>query len=134
VTDQTVTALVAEDHPHYLGRVTALLAGLGVQPVTATDGVEAITYLGTGGPADLLVTDLDMPRENGWAVIEAWLASGRPVERVIMVTGEADSRDVQERCRTGGIRLIHKVALDARLGSAVQTVVAALHTAGLENS
>jgi CheY-like chemotaxis protein len=122
----TWTALVAEDHPHYLRRVSALLASLDVRAVTAVDGAQAIAHLNSHGRFDLLVTDLDMPHENGWAVIDAWLLAGLPVSSVIMVTGEADSRDVQERCRIGGIRLLHKVALDAHFPSAIRVMLDAL--------
>jgi len=124
--DRQRTALVAEDHPVYMGRVTALLAQLGLRAVNAVDGAKAIAYLAGGGEADLLVTDLDMPHENGWAVIDAWLAGGRSPATVMMVTGEADDRTVQERCAAGGIRLIHKAALDARLADAIRDALAGL--------
>ena len=116
-------ALVAEDHPTYIERVTALLDGWGVECVRAVDGAAAIAQITAGTPLDLLVTDLDMPHHTGWDVIEAWLAAGRPPQTVIMVTGEADSLDVQERCAAGGIRLIHKVAIMAQLERAVQDVL-----------
>ncbi|MGH2587439.1 MAG: response regulator [Dehalococcoidia bacterium] len=124
--DGQPTALVAEDHPAYLGRVTALLEELGLRTVGAVAGAQAIAYLAGGGTADLLVTDLDMPHENGWAVIDAWLARGRTPETVVMVTGEADDRTVQERCAAGGICLIHKAALDARLADAIRNALAGL--------
>ena len=118
------TALVAEDHPGYRGRIVGLLEASGVRCIAAEDGAEAIDHLQRGTKFDLLVTDLDMPRENGWAVIEAWLASGRAPETIVMVTGEADSRDVQERCAAGGICLVHKLAVGTRFQPAVAAALA----------
>ena len=128
MTQRPVTALVAEDHPAYLARVSAALSALGVAVVAANDGAQAIELLVSGAPIDLLVTDLDMPRENGWVVIDAWLARGRSAETVLMVTGEADSREVQRRCEAGRIRLIHKISLNAQFATAVQQVVAGIRT------
>ena len=123
MTQRPVTALVAEDHSAYLARVSAALSALGIAVVAATDGAQAIEVLVSEAPIDLLVTDLDMPRENGWAVIDAWLAGGRSAETVLMVTGEADSREVQRRCEAGRIRLIHKISLNAQFATAVQQAV-----------
>jgi CheY-like chemotaxis protein len=113
------TALIAEDHPAYLARVAGALIGMGVRVVAVTDGAKAIELVRSGVALDLLVTDLDMPHENGWAVIDAWLADGRDIAAVVMVTGEADSREVQQRCAAGGIRLVHKVSFDAHFGGAI---------------
>lgn len=115
-----MVALVAEDHPRYIERVAELLTGWGIACVRAVDGREALAVIARGEPLDLLVTDLDMPHHSGWDVIDAWLATGRDPRSVVMVTGEADSLDVQRRCATGGIRLIHKLALMTQFERAVR--------------
>ncbi len=62
--------LLADDDPDIreLGRL--LLARHGHQVVTADDGVEAIALLPTETPA-LVVTDLNMPNQDGRAVCTA---------------------------------------------------------------
>jgi CheY-like chemotaxis protein len=121
-----LTALVAEDHPGYRERVTASLRAAGLRCVVTEDGADAIAFLEGGGAADLLVTDLEMPRRDGWAVIEAWLGSGRPVETILLLTGEADRRDVRERCTAHSVRLLHKLAFESRFGGALIELMAAV--------
>lgn len=117
------TVLVAEDHPGYRQRVVTLLEGWGLTTVVAHDGRQAIDRLRDHQSIDLLVTDMDMPFFTGFEVIEAWLRHGRRSEAVIMVTGEADSADVRDRCSAGGIRLIHKIAISAHFAGAVEDAV-----------
>jgi CheY-like chemotaxis protein len=118
-----ITVLVAEDHPGYRARLAGLLDGWGLRTVTAADGRAALRALADGMAFDLLVTDLDMPHHTGFEVIEAWLRRGGRAEAVIMVTGEADARDVRERCAAGGICLIHKAAIDVRFEEAVRAAL-----------
>lgn len=132
MTTRVVTALIAEDHPSYRARVSGLLTGWGLETVVAVDGHQAIRALeaAAGGRIDLLVTDLEMPHFTGFEVIDAWLRGGGRPEAVIMVTGEADSRDVQDRCAAGNIRLIHKLAINTRFESAVREALRWLETRG----
>jgi CheY-like chemotaxis protein len=127
------TALVAEDHAGYRERVTASLAGAGLRCVVTEDGADAVAFLEAGGAADVLVTDLEMPHRDGWAVIDAWLASGRPVGTILLLTGEADRRDVRERCAVQGVRLLHKLAFESRFGAALAELLAAKGRDGTRN-
>ena len=121
-------ALVAEDHPRYRERVVAMLEGWGVSAVAMPDGRRALAALEQEPAFDLLVTDLEMPHSTGFEVIAGWLRLGGRPEAVIMVTGEADARDVIERCATGGIRLIHKAAMLVSFEGAVRDALAWLET------
>jgi CheY-like chemotaxis protein len=113
------TVLVAEDHPVYRARIAGLLEGWGLRTLVAADGRAALRVI-EGDTVDLVVTDLEMPHYTGFEVIEGWLRRGGRPEAVIMVTGEADARDVRDRCAAGGIRLLHKTAIDTRFEEAVR--------------
>ena len=67
----------------------------------------------------LLVTDMDMPVNTGWEVIEACRAH-RPELPIIMQTGEARYTYVKRRAEEFGIVLIDKVDVDALLVHAVK--------------
>jgi class 3 adenylate cyclase/CheY-like chemotaxis protein len=61
--------LVAEDNDDLRRRLCELLADQGHEVVAARDGAEAIERIGTR-PFDLLLTDIEMPRANGFQVID----------------------------------------------------------------
>ncbi|MEZ4400336.1 MAG: response regulator [Kofleriaceae bacterium] len=62
--------LVADDDAWILRMVATVLEKRGYQVMTATDGEEALT-LALGTPPDLLITDVMMPRMDGWALVKA---------------------------------------------------------------
>jgi len=59
--------LVADDNKDFLEIIETMLAKVGYDVVTAGDGVEAIDRF-NGSCFDAIVTDLDMPRANGYQV------------------------------------------------------------------
>ena len=126
---EPLVALVAEDHPGYREKVAGLLAGWGLRVHAAEDGRAAIKLLRGAERVDLLVTDLEMPYANGFEVIEAWLALGRPLAAVVMLTGIADHPAVQTRCATIGVRLLHKLAMDLHFEGTVRTALASIAAA-----
>ena len=116
--------LLAEDIPAYLERITRLFDHLSLAFVHALDGQQAIEYIeDLANPLDLLVTDLDMPRRNGWHVIES-LRHHRGVHvPIIMQTGEAAYPWVQTQAADLGIVLIDKIHVDIRLVGAVEAAL-----------
>jgi CheY-like chemotaxis protein len=66
--------LVIENHEGTRGAVERLLHFSGYTVVTANDGQEALDYLHQGGPACLIVLDVDMPKMDGRAFRERQLA------------------------------------------------------------
>lgn len=67
----------------------------GCRVVEAADGAEAVARLG-GGPMDLIITDLKMPRMNGLELVEHVRGplGLREVPIIIVTTkGEEDARD-----------------------------------------
>jgi CheY-like chemotaxis protein len=115
--------LLAEDIAGYRERISALIEGPALALTGVADGQEAIEYIeDLDRPLDLLITDLEMPRRNGWQVIEA-LMTYRPGVPVIMQTGEAHYSWVQERAAVLGIVLIAKAHVDVSLLASVRSAL-----------
>lgn len=97
-----VRLLLVEDNPAdvFLMETALELSALPVQMDVARDGVEALDYLegmGAGLPyPDLMLLDLNMPRMNGFEVLEA--VRGNPALRhlpVVVFTTSAAPEDVK---------------------------------------
>lgn len=85
-------ALVAEDDGGHRELVRRCLEGLGYRVVACADGLEACRALASGGPFDLVVTDLQMPGAPGEMVVAAareGTALGESVRVVVMTGGAA---------------------------------------------
>ncbi|HVN75316.1 MAG TPA: PAS domain S-box protein [Thermoanaerobaculaceae bacterium] len=63
--------LVVEDEPEVRQILVEALAGLGYQVREAADGVDALAMLQKGLPADLVLTDVVMPRMGGMELCSA---------------------------------------------------------------
>ena len=118
--DAKLHVLLAEDIPAYMERILGLFRHLPLEMTGAPDGQAAIEYIeDLSRPLDLLVTDLEMPRRNGWHVIEALrLHRGEEVP-VVMQTGEAADPWVIDQAKELGIVLINKTHVDVSLVSSV---------------
>ena len=77
--------LLAEDDPHLAGVLTDLLLSQGYWVNRAADGIDAVA-LAMGGGFDLLVLDLTLPRQDGFAVCEQLRARGVTVP-ILILTG-----------------------------------------------
>jgi CheY-like chemotaxis protein len=60
------TILVVDDDPNLQRVITRFLALDGFQSVVAGNGQEALTYLRSGGIANVILLDLRMPVMDGW--------------------------------------------------------------------
>lgn len=91
--------LLAEDDPHLAGVLTDLLLNCGYWVMRASDGVDAVEQA-TGGGFDLLLLDLSLPRQDGFAVCEQLRARGVNVP-ILVLTGWADMRHRVDSLRLG---------------------------------
>ena len=82
--------LVVDDDPRCRNAVARLLAEEGYEAKVAADGEEASGLLASWGP-DLVVTDLDMPRLDGRALVQRvrHLRPGTPV-LILSACSDAD--------------------------------------------
>jgi CheY-like chemotaxis protein len=113
--------LVAEDYTEFRARIVALLQPLGLACIPAANGRQAIEVLGNiEQDLHLVITDMDMPVNTGWEVIEA-TRRHRGVELpIIMQTGEARYTYVRRRAAEYDIVLIDKTDIDELLVPAVR--------------
>ena len=85
----TETILLVEDNDAVRGLAQASLERRGYRVLEASSGADAlrVSELQTQ-PIDLLVTDVVMPRMNGWALFEH-LTTRRPSMKVLFMSGYA---------------------------------------------
>ncbi|HVV64741.1 MAG TPA: response regulator [Rhizomicrobium sp.] len=79
--------LVVEDEPLVRMLAVEVLKDAGYQVLEASDGIEALQALDRAR-VDLLITDIQMPRLNGYQLVEAAMAKW-PDLKSILVTGYA---------------------------------------------
>ena len=83
--------LVVDDDPHNRQDLAKILMSLGYVPEMAEDGEEALEKLGAA-PVDAIVTDLMMPRMDGYTLLKTLLARGDLTPAVVL-TGLGSIRE-----------------------------------------
>jgi CheY-like chemotaxis protein len=120
--------LVVDDEPGLMLIVRQFMERSGASVVTASGGKAALEVLEAPGPKlDLVITDLDMPEVDGWAVAAA-VKSHSPGTQVVMLTGwagEITPDDAQER---GVDLMLAKPCSRADLEAAVRGLLASKST------
>ncbi|MBI3827443.1 MAG: Hpt domain-containing protein [Candidatus Rokubacteria bacterium] len=114
--------LVVDDSPSVRKVVGGLLAHAGLEVLTAADGEEALQVLARGS-VDVVVTDLEMPRLNGYELI-ADLAH-RPSTRdvpVVALTARVGERHVALARRLGVEHILAKPVDGAALVGLVRSL------------
>src|SRR3970040_1353077 len=89
------TILVVDDEPAMLQAVTEMLRAHECHVLTAEDGLQALQVLGQQSP-DLIITDIMMPRMNGYQLYErvsanprwTWIAS-------LFLSGKSEKADLR---------------------------------------
>ncbi len=115
------TVLIAEDYPDFRARLIALLEPLDLSCIAVPNGRQAIEVVqDLSRELHLLITDLDMPVNTGWEVIDAFRKNRSDELPIIMQTGEAKYTYVRRRAEELGIVLIDKTEVDAQLAPAVR--------------
>ena len=113
--------LIAEDYPDFRARLLALLEPFDFNCIPVANGRLAIEVLrDMTQDLQLLITDMDMPVNTGWEVIEAAREHRGAALPIIMQTGEARYSYVQRRAQEFGIPLIDKLDIDVQLAPAVR--------------
>ena len=77
--------LVIDDDPSIREVVGSLLASFGYDCQTAADGAGGLARFDEGG-WDLVLTDLAMPKMNGWEVVEAIRQRSSTIP-IVLITG-----------------------------------------------
>ncbi len=122
MTDPTTpTVLIAEDFPDFRARLLALLEPLELECISVANGrlaIEVLQDLSQG--LSVVITDMDMPVNTGWEVIEATRKHRGDDLPIIMQTGEAAYSYVQRKALELEVTLIDKQDIDSQLLPAVR--------------
>ncbi|MFT8245999.1 response regulator [Roseomonas sp. BN140053] len=108
------TVLVVDDSITTRTLEKSILEASGYRVVLAVDGQDALDRLRGGDlPVDLVIADVEMPRLDGFGLLEAMKADPR-LNRlpVIMMTSRADPADVQRGLELGADAYLNKRTFD----------------------
>jgi PAS domain S-box-containing protein len=112
------TILLCEDEESVRRLLARTLATQGYEVMEARHGEEALSLASRAEVCDLLITDVNMPRMNGFELSKALKAS-HPGLRVLYITGYS-GLPIQEQIRHSSHRILNKpfspVELLARVG------------------
>lgn len=97
----SLNILAIDDSRTIRDLVTQALVGAGMQVETAVDGVDGVEVFGRGR-FDVVITDLNMPRMNGFGVIEAIRGGGVNNQVPILVLTTENGADLKARARAIG--------------------------------
>jgi len=112
----------------FVGRML-VKAGFGV--TTANDGAEALRHLAEG-PFEVVITDLEMPRVNGYELIED--LRRRPAMRavpVVVLTTRAGDKHVSLARRLGVMHYVTKPVDEQAFVRLIESLVTPAHGSGL---
>ena len=82
-----MTVLVVDDDPSIRDALAQLLRSEGYSVASAEDGVAALEQL-NDAPADLVITDLDMPRMGGLELLKRLRDEGRGLPVIVVTSAE----------------------------------------------
>jgi two-component system chemotaxis response regulator CheY len=100
----------------------AALEEVGFFVTTAEDGIDGVSQLKDAAP-DVIITDINMPRMDGFGVIEAVRSSNIAPTVPILVLSTESSAEMKDRARkSGATGWIVKPFDDTKLISAIRRV------------
>lgn len=97
----TARILAVDDSPTIRGLVANVLRKAGFEVYLASDGVEGVGTLPDADP-DLIITDINMPKMDGFGLIETVRATGSYSSIPILVLTTESSTDLKTRARNAG--------------------------------
>jgi putative two-component system response regulator len=106
VTTSPAHVLVVDDEPMLRRVLVRILSGAGYR-CSEADGVPAARRVLDDAPVDLVLSDVNMPGENGFALLR-WISENHPRTGVIMVTALADVRAAEPAAQYGALGYVLK--------------------------
>ena len=105
---QSPLILVVDDEPAVRDFVTTVLVREGMEVVQAADGAAGLRLLGArGGAIDLLLLDVQLPDQDGFAVLDR-VTGGGTGPPVVLMTGHGSIPDAAEAIRRGATDYLTK--------------------------
>lgn len=119
----TTRILAVDDSPTIRALVSKALRNAGFEVFLASDGVEGVGALSEADP-HLIITDINMPRMDGFGLIESVRSTGSHAEVPILVLTTESGDDLKARARSAGATgWIVKPFEDARLIAVIDKVL-----------
>jgi two-component system chemotaxis sensor kinase CheA len=120
----TASLLVADDSPTSRSLLKDILESAGYRVTTAADGLDALASL-QAGDYDLLISDVEMPRLDGFGLTARLRTDRRLAELPVVLVTALDSREDKERgVEVGANAYIVKSGFDQRhLLDAIRTLL-----------
>ena len=119
----TIRILAIDDSPTMRGLVASSLEPRGFQIHLAEDGIDGLERLPEADP-HLVITDINMPRLDGFGVIEGVRASPTHASVPVLVLTTESGADLKDRARRAGATgWIVKPFDDARLVDTIHRVL-----------
>jgi CheY-like chemotaxis protein/anti-sigma regulatory factor (Ser/Thr protein kinase) len=113
--------LVVEDSPTQASEIRFLLEDAGFGVAVVVDGVAALASLGEALP-DIIVTDLQMPRMDGLALVEA-VRSEHPSVPVVLITAHGSEEIAARALRCGAASYVPKRYLARDLAHVLRQII-----------
>ncbi|WP_379551553.1 response regulator [Erythrobacter sp. W53] len=118
----TTRVLTVDDSPSMRALLLNALQQQGFEVDQAEDGQAALEWLARN-EVDVIITDINMPRMDGFGLIENLRASARHADRPILVLSTEDSPEKKGRARNAGATGWIVKPFDAeKLASAVRRI------------
>jgi CheY-like chemotaxis protein/anti-sigma regulatory factor (Ser/Thr protein kinase) len=114
--------LVVEDSPTQASEVQFLLEDAGYEVDTVADGLDAMASLQQRLP-NLIVTDLQMPRMDGLALVQS-VRRDHPTVPVVLITAHGSEEIASRALRSGAASYVPKRDLGQDLASVVRQIIA----------
>jgi CheY-like chemotaxis protein/anti-sigma regulatory factor (Ser/Thr protein kinase) len=114
--------LVVEDSPTQASELRFMLEDAGFDVEIAGDGIAALSSLEERLP-DLIVTDLQMPRMDGLALVQA-VRGRHPSVPVVLITAHGSEEIAARALRSGAASYVPKRYLGQDLAQVVQQIIA----------
>jgi two-component system alkaline phosphatase synthesis response regulator PhoP len=121
------TVLIVDDNAQNLELLVAYLEPMGCQMATATDGLEALSFVDNQQP-DLILLDVMMPKMSGFEVCKK--LKGDPATRtipIIMVTALNELGDVERGVESGTDDFLSKPVNKLELQTRVKSLLRVGH-------
>ena len=97
----TTRILAVDDSPTIRALVSKALRNAGFDVFLAVDGVDGVGALSEADP-HLIITDINMPRMDGFGLIENVRATGADADVPILVLTTESGADLKARARSAG--------------------------------
>lgn len=108
------TILIVDDEVAVVRVMTIWLERNDHEVITAQDGKEALTQLQQNN-IDLMITDMNMPAQNGLSLIQEIRDSGNHTLPVILLTARCDQEKLSQKLEPYFVRVYPKPFVPSKL-------------------